>query len=115
MIHKCSIVDVETLQAFNSSILAIKLAFSVLRQKIESLQTLSSRLPRLRHMWPLRPACVTRGPVDLACAMHDPDDSDLVNEREPLRRSRPRLPPPQERPSLGAPGPGPLDERGQIR
>jgi hypothetical protein len=38
----CSTVDVETLQAFNSSILAIKLAFSVLRQEIESLQSLSS-------------------------------------------------------------------------
>jgi hypothetical protein len=33
---------VEGLQAFNSSILAIKLTFSVLRQEIESLQILSS-------------------------------------------------------------------------
>jgi hypothetical protein len=31
----CSTVDVETLQAFNFSILAIKLAFSFLRQEIE--------------------------------------------------------------------------------
>jgi hypothetical protein len=34
-----SIVDVEGLQAFNSSILAFKMAFSSLRQEIESLQT----------------------------------------------------------------------------
>jgi hypothetical protein len=36
----CSTVDVETLQAFNSSILVIKLAFSVRRREIESLQML---------------------------------------------------------------------------
>jgi hypothetical protein len=35
-------VDVETLQAFNSSILAIKLTFSVLRQEIQSLHVFSS-------------------------------------------------------------------------
>jgi hypothetical protein len=38
----CSIVDVECLQTFNSSILAFKLAFSFLRQEIESLEMLSS-------------------------------------------------------------------------
>jgi hypothetical protein len=38
----CSIVDVDGLQTFNSSILAIKLLFSILRQEIESLQMLSS-------------------------------------------------------------------------
>jgi hypothetical protein len=35
-------VDVETLQTFNSSILAIKLTFSVLRQEIKSLHAFSS-------------------------------------------------------------------------
>jgi hypothetical protein len=35
----CSIVDVEGLQTFNSSILEFNLAFSSLRQIIESLQT----------------------------------------------------------------------------
>ena len=34
-----STVDVEGLQAFNSSILASNIAFSSLRQEIESLQT----------------------------------------------------------------------------
>jgi hypothetical protein len=38
----CSTVDVDGLQTFNSSILAFKLAFSSLRQEIESLQMLSS-------------------------------------------------------------------------
>jgi hypothetical protein len=38
----CSMEDVETLQAFISSILAIKLTFSVLRQEIESLHVFSS-------------------------------------------------------------------------
>jgi hypothetical protein len=38
----CSTVDVETWLAFNSSILAIKLTFSDLRQEIESLQDFSS-------------------------------------------------------------------------
>jgi hypothetical protein len=40
--------DVETLQAFNSSILAIKLAFPVLRQEIESLKSLNS-LDKFSH------------------------------------------------------------------
>jgi hypothetical protein len=44
----CSTVDVEILQAFNSSILAFKLAFSVLRQEIESLQ-ISSSLDKISH------------------------------------------------------------------
>jgi hypothetical protein len=44
----CSIVDVEGLQAFNSSILAIILVFSVLRQEIESLQIISS-LDKFSH------------------------------------------------------------------
>jgi hypothetical protein len=34
----CSAVDVEGLQTFNSSILALNLAFSSLRQEMESLQ-----------------------------------------------------------------------------
>jgi hypothetical protein len=38
----CSTVDVDGLQAFNSSIFVIKLSFSILRQEIESLQILSS-------------------------------------------------------------------------
>jgi hypothetical protein len=38
----CSILDVEGLQAFKSSILAFNLTFSSLRQEIESLQTLNS-------------------------------------------------------------------------
>jgi hypothetical protein len=46
----CSIVDVETLQAFNSYILAFKLSFSVLRQEIESLQMLSS-LDKFSHFF----------------------------------------------------------------
>jgi hypothetical protein len=37
-----STVDVEGLQAFNSSILACNIAFSSLRQEIESLQTFKS-------------------------------------------------------------------------
>jgi hypothetical protein len=41
-IETCSIVDVDGLQAFNSSILAFNLAFSSLRQEIESLQTFNS-------------------------------------------------------------------------
>jgi hypothetical protein len=44
----CSTVDVGTLQAFNSSILAIKLAFLVLRQEIESLHV-SSTLVKFWH------------------------------------------------------------------
>jgi hypothetical protein len=44
----CSTVDVEILQAFNSSILAFKLAFSVLIQEIESLQ-ISSSLDKFSH------------------------------------------------------------------
>jgi hypothetical protein len=44
----CSIVDVEGLQAFNSLISVIKLAFSVLRQEIESLQIISS-LDKFSH------------------------------------------------------------------
>jgi hypothetical protein len=43
-----STVDVGTLQALNSSILAFKLAFSILRQEIESLQILSS-LDKFSH------------------------------------------------------------------
>jgi hypothetical protein len=35
----CSTVDVEGLQAFNSSVLEFNMAFSFLREKIESLQT----------------------------------------------------------------------------
>jgi hypothetical protein len=45
----CSTIDVEILQAFNSSILAIKLEFLVLRQEIESLQLLSS-LDKFSHV-----------------------------------------------------------------
>jgi hypothetical protein len=41
-IATCSIVDVEGLQDFNSSILAYKIAFSFLRLEIESLQTFKS-------------------------------------------------------------------------
>jgi hypothetical protein len=44
----CSTVDVDGLQTFNSSILAFKLAFSSLRQEIESLQMLSS-LDKFSH------------------------------------------------------------------
>jgi hypothetical protein len=44
----CTTVDVEILQAFNSSTLAFKLAFSSLRQEIESLQMLSS-LDKFSH------------------------------------------------------------------
>jgi hypothetical protein len=43
-----STVDVDGLQTFNSSILAFKLAFSSLRQEIESLQMLSS-LDKFSH------------------------------------------------------------------
>jgi hypothetical protein len=38
----CSTVDVDGLQTFNSSILDFNLAFSSLRQEIESLQTFKS-------------------------------------------------------------------------
>jgi hypothetical protein len=41
-IATCSIVDVEGLQAFNSSILACKIAFSFLRLEKASLQTFKS-------------------------------------------------------------------------
>jgi hypothetical protein len=41
-IETCSTVDVDGLQAFNSSILAFNLTFSSLRQEIESLQTFNS-------------------------------------------------------------------------
>jgi hypothetical protein len=41
-IETCSTVDVDGLQAFNSSILAFNLLFSSLRQEIESLQTFKS-------------------------------------------------------------------------
>jgi hypothetical protein len=44
----CSTVDGETLQTFNSFILAFKLAFSILRQESESLQ-ISSYLDKFSH------------------------------------------------------------------
>jgi hypothetical protein len=46
------IIDVGGLQTFNSSILAVKLLFSILRQEIESLHILSS-LDNFLHFLPL--------------------------------------------------------------
>jgi hypothetical protein len=63
---------------------------------------------------PVDPACATRGPVDPARASYSPDDFDLFDERDSLRRPRHRLPPPRERSSLGTHGPGALDGRGPI-
>jgi hypothetical protein len=56
----------------------------------------------------------TCGPGDRACTTRGPVDLGPVDECDSLHRSRPRLPPSRERPSLGAHEPRPLDGRDPI-
>ena len=64
---------------------------------------------------PVDPACATRGHVDPACALYRSDDFGPIYEWDLLHRPHHHLPPPRERSSLYAHGPGPLDERDPIR
>jgi hypothetical protein len=72
----------------------------------------------LRHARPVDPACATRGPVDPACTTRGPVDPACATcgpvDPGSLRQPCTHLPSPWPRHYLGAPRPGPVDERGPL-